>query len=139
MTSKIDRSKRYEIRSWVHMQFMETWNSWVWWFACIKAKYEKWNEVWDHVHTREDEFFYVLSWQIEFRLWWKAYIKSAWEFISCPRNIVHWFSLLSDAAEFLIMYTPWDVWTFFEHIALSNIDIWVIPPDLWLYWISYVR
>jgi len=59
-----------------------------------------------HVHTREDEFIYVLEGQVGFSIGERAYQGGPGTFVSFPRNIAHGFEILSPAARLLIINTP---------------------------------
>jgi quercetin dioxygenase-like cupin family protein len=59
-----------------------------------------------HVHTREDEFIYVLEGQVGFSIGERAYRGGPGTFVSFPRNIAHGFEILSPAARLLIINTP---------------------------------
>jgi quercetin dioxygenase-like cupin family protein len=59
-----------------------------------------------HVHTREDEFIYVLEGEVGFTIGDDAYRGGPGTFVSFPRNVAHGFEIHSPAARLLIINTP---------------------------------
>ncbi|MGW5052705.1 quercetin 2,3-dioxygenase [Actinokineospora sp. NPDC004072] len=60
-----------------------------------------------HVHTREDEAFYVLSGQLEFRVADERFLGNAGDFVFVPRGTPHCFrNLSSHVARTVFLYTP---------------------------------
>jgi len=59
-----------------------------------------------HVHTREDEFFYVLEGQVRFQIGDEVIIAGPGQAILAPRNVPHQFNILSDQAKMLNLFTP---------------------------------
>jgi quercetin dioxygenase-like cupin family protein len=59
-----------------------------------------------HVHSREDEWLYVLDGEMSFQVGVEEYRGSAGAFVSFPRNIAHTFTIESESARFLVINTP---------------------------------
>lgn len=65
-----------------------------------------------HVHSREDEWLYVLDGEMSFQVGGAEYRGSRGAFVSFPRNIAHTFTIESESARFLVINTPGG----FEHM-----------------------
>jgi quercetin dioxygenase-like cupin family protein len=59
-----------------------------------------------HIHTREDEFIYVLEGEVGFRIGERQYRGGPGTFVSFPRGIAHGFEIHGPAARLLIINTP---------------------------------
>jgi quercetin dioxygenase-like cupin family protein len=60
-----------------------------------------------HIHSREDELFYLLEGKIAYRIGASEFEASAGHTIFAPRNIPHGFrGLSSEPARYLIVYSP---------------------------------
>jgi quercetin dioxygenase-like cupin family protein len=59
-----------------------------------------------HVHSREDEWFYLLEGKATFHVGGENYPASAGAFVSFPRGIPHTFTVESPTARFLLLNTP---------------------------------
>jgi quercetin dioxygenase-like cupin family protein len=70
-----------------------------------------------HVHTREDETFYVLEGQVEFLLGEETIVAGPGDFVNIPRGIVHRFlNTGTDTARLVITFTPAGIERWFEAI-----------------------
>ena len=68
-----------------------------------------------HIHTREDETFYVLEGQIDFLLGDERIVADAGDFVSVPRGTVHCFhNASSESARMVLTFTPAGMEGFFE-------------------------
>jgi quercetin dioxygenase-like cupin family protein len=77
-----------------------------------------------HIHTREDETFYVLEGEVEFLLGDDVITAGPGDFVSVPRGTVHRFHNASDVtARLVLTFTPAGIEGFFEE-ALDQ-----APPD----------
>src|SRR5688572_27294333 len=65
-----------------------------------------------HVHTREDEYFYVLEGTITVRLGDERFEAGARSFVFLPRNIPHEWDVVGEEATLLMMTTPAGLDTF---------------------------
>ncbi len=59
-----------------------------------------------HVHTREDEYFYVLDGTISVRLGDETFEAGARSFVFLPRGIPHEWDVVGDEATLLMMTAP---------------------------------
>jgi quercetin dioxygenase-like cupin family protein len=59
-----------------------------------------------HVHTREDEWFYLLDGEMSFHVGDEIYRGTPGSFVSFPRGIAHTFTIESPSARFLVFNTP---------------------------------
>jgi quercetin dioxygenase-like cupin family protein len=68
-----------------------------------------------HVHRREDETFYLLEGEIEFRLGDETITAGAGDFVNVPRGTVHSFrNAGSETARMVLTFTPAGMEHFFE-------------------------
>lgn len=88
-----------------------------------------------HVHTREDEFWYVLEGEIHFTIGDEIKIGKPGTFAYIPRNVPHTFQIISETARWFGVGTPagLDQW-FFETgepaAALTLPPLPTAPPDV---------
>jgi quercetin dioxygenase-like cupin family protein len=59
-----------------------------------------------HVHSREDEWFYLLDGEVTFYVGDENYRGTPGMFVSFPRGIPHTFTVESPSARFLVINTP---------------------------------
>lgn len=59
-----------------------------------------------HIHTREDEYFYVLEGAIKVRLGDETFEAGPHSFVFLPRNIPHAWDVVGDEATLLMMTVP---------------------------------
>jgi quercetin dioxygenase-like cupin family protein len=68
-----------------------------------------------HIHTREDETFYVLDGEIEFLLGEELVTAGPGDFVNIPRGLVHRFrNAGSETARLILTFTPAGIEKFFE-------------------------
>lgn len=68
-----------------------------------------------HIHTREDETFYVLEGQIGFLLGEKTIAAGTGDFVNVPRGTVHCFrNVGTETARMVLTFTPAGMEGFFE-------------------------
>jgi quercetin dioxygenase-like cupin family protein len=68
-----------------------------------------------HIHTREDETFYVLEGEIEFMLGEETILAGAGDFVNVPRGTVHRFrNSGTEAARLVLTFTPAGIEHWFE-------------------------
>jgi quercetin dioxygenase-like cupin family protein len=83
-----------------------------------------------HVHTREDETFYVLEGRIRFRLGDATVDAGPGDFVSVPRGEVHCFHNASDTtARLVLTFTPAGIERFFEETLQRVVDPGAEPPE----------
>src|SRR6478736_192780 len=59
-----------------------------------------------HVHSSEDEWFYLLDGDVTFHVGGERYRETPGAFVSFPRGIPHTFTVESTSARFLVLNTP---------------------------------
>jgi quercetin dioxygenase-like cupin family protein len=59
-----------------------------------------------HVHTNEDEWFYVLEGEVAFHVGGEVFDGVPGSFVSFPRGIAHTFEVKSASARFVVVNTP---------------------------------
>ncbi|HEY7178804.1 MAG TPA: quercetin 2,3-dioxygenase [Gaiella sp.] len=68
-----------------------------------------------HVHTREDETFYLLDGQVEFLLGEETIVAGPGDFVNVPRGAVHRFQNTgTETARLLLTFTPAGIDRWFE-------------------------
>jgi len=59
-----------------------------------------------HIHSAEDEWFYLLEGEVTFHVGGENYRAAPGAFVSFPRGIPHTFSIETPSARFLVVNTP---------------------------------
>ena len=59
-----------------------------------------------HIHSREDEWFYVLDGDVSFHVGDETYRCTSGSFVSFPQGIPHTFTIESPSARILVVNTP---------------------------------
>lgn len=80
-----------------------------------------------HVHSREDEWFYVIEGELTFWVGGHVIDAPAGSFVYGPRGIPHTFLVTSETARFLLVTQPGDFSEFLRTLA-QPADAVVIPP-----------
>jgi quercetin dioxygenase-like cupin family protein len=75
-------------------------------FALIEIKIRKGLEPPRHIHTKEDETYYLLEGQMEFSVGDQTYVVSAGDCIYLPSNIPHHFKLNTNTVRMLVHIAP---------------------------------
>jgi quercetin dioxygenase-like cupin family protein len=70
-----------------------------------------------HIHEKEDESFYVLEGIIDFYIAGKLTRIAAGEFIFAPRNVPHYFKIISETSRIITIMTPGDLWNYFMEFS----------------------
>lgn len=70
-----------------------------------------------HVHTREDEWFYVIEGELAFRVGGQRFEAPAGSFVYGPRGIPHTFAVTSAQARFLLVAEPAGFENFMRRLA----------------------
>ncbi|MDX6511074.1 MAG: hypothetical protein QOE36_578 [Gaiellaceae bacterium] len=90
-----------------------------------------------HVHSRDDEWFYVLEGEATFHVGDESHRAAAGAFVSFPRRVPHTFTVESPTARFLLLNTPGGFERMFELApktveeavrAFTEHDIEVVGP-----------
>jgi quercetin dioxygenase-like cupin family protein len=83
-----------------------------------------------HVHTREEESFYVQEGTLELHVGDKVVNATAGDFIHVPRGVTHWFRNPSrETTKMLTIATPAGLENFFAESFLPAADIADIPQS----------
>jgi quercetin dioxygenase-like cupin family protein len=64
-----------------------------------------------HLHTREDESFYVLEGAITFQIGEETIQASPGKAVFAPRQVPHGFTIQTESARFLTLITPVNSWS----------------------------
>lgn len=75
-------------------------------FSCIDITVRKGIEIPPHMHTHDDESFYILEGEILCHIGSNKYSARQGEFVFLPRNIPHTWEALSDTLRYLLFITP---------------------------------
>jgi len=92
-----------------------------------------------HIHTNEDETFYLLEGQLEVRVGDTLTVLNKGEAIFAPRNIAHSFRILTTQARIVNLITPGTLWNYFIEfsepcVGEPSVVTVVSPPP-----IEYIR
>lgn len=83
-----------------------------------------------HTHTTEDEIFYVLEGQLEFRLGQETWVADPGTVAILPRGIAHSFrNIGSTSSRVLVVITPGHFLKFFEELDTLSRQREVTPAD----------
>lgn len=66
-----------------------------------------------HIHTREDETFYVLEGELQVRIGETLHTLKSGEAIFAPRNVPHSFKIVTETARIVNLITPGSLWSYF--------------------------
>jgi quercetin dioxygenase-like cupin family protein len=84
-----------------------------------------------HIHSREDESFYIVSGRLEIRLGDKTYQAKRGEFVYIPRGTVHSFKNIGGAtAVQLVTFVPSGMERFFREVFPEVKDRNAAPPPV---------
>jgi len=85
-----------------------------------------------HLHTYEDESFYILDGIIDFQAGDKKFRAGIGELVVLPKEIPHSFNLVSDTAKALLLITPAGFETVFKEFGspAQTLDLPPIPDKL---------
>jgi quercetin dioxygenase-like cupin family protein len=82
-----------------------------------------------HLHTREDETFYLLEGGMQFRIGNDVTNATPGQAIFAPRQVAHQFTLTTPTARFLTLITPGDFVAHFMECSLPVAEPKVVPPQ----------
>ena len=83
-----------------------------------------------HLHTREDETFYILEGEITFHIGEETGVAGAGETVFAPRNVAHSFTLNTPAARLLVLLTPGHfMGHFLDHSQPLAAPVPLTPPQ----------
>jgi quercetin dioxygenase-like cupin family protein len=75
-------------------------------FGVVEAVVNPGDEPPLHIHSREDEWFYLLDGDVTFHVGRENYHATAGAFVSFPRGIEHTYTVESPSARLLVLNTP---------------------------------
>ena len=81
--------------------------------AIIDSTLPKGSEPPKHIHTREDETFYIIEGRVQFEIGDTVINGEIGQAVFAPRNIEHKFTIKTDRARMLTVLTPGDFVNFF--------------------------
>ena len=98
-------------------------------FSLIHCYFRKGFMAPPHYHKFEDESFYILDGEIDFHIGDKAVNAKAGAFVVLPKNVPHYFNLVSETAKALMMITPAGFETFFKEFGrpAQTLDLPPVP------------
>jgi quercetin dioxygenase-like cupin family protein len=83
-----------------------------------------------HIHTNEDETFYVVEGTVDFRLGNETLTAGVGDFVYVPRGGVHCFhNVGSEPMRMILTFTPAGIGKFFEETLERALDPTLPPPD----------
>lgn len=80
-----------------------------------------------HTHTKEDESFYLLDGEVEYRVGSEVFLAQKGDWVFLPRNIQHSFRVITEKAEVLIHFSPGGFEEYFIQMSDPAREM-VIPP-----------
>lgn len=81
-----------------------------------------------HIHTREDEWFYVIEGELTFWVGGEVIVAPAGSFVFGPRDIPHTFVVSSNQARFLLGTNPGGFENFMTTVGMPAERLEVPPP-----------
>jgi quercetin dioxygenase-like cupin family protein len=98
-------------------------------FALIHCYFRKGFMAPPHYHKLEDESFYILEGEIYFHIGDKKFKLGTGQFIELPKNVPHYFNLISDTAKALLLITPAGFEVFFQEFGrpAQTLDLPPVP------------
>ncbi len=82
-----------------------------------------------HIHSREDECFYVLEGEFEFLAGDETVRASAGSFVHAPKGVAHTYNNVGETpGKFLVTVTPASFEKFFEEVGQPAADRSSTPP-----------
>ena len=98
-------------------------------FSLIHCFFRKGFMAPPHYHKFEDESFYVLEGKIDFQVGDESFVVEAGGFIFLPKNVPHYFNLITDTAKALLHISPAGFEVFFQEFGrpAQTLDLPPIP------------
>ncbi len=83
-----------------------------------------------HMHSKEDETFYIIAGTIGFTIGNEKHTASEGTAVFAPRMVPHSFRILSPEARFITLISPGDLWHYFMEFSDPCVDTpTVMPPQ----------
>jgi quercetin dioxygenase-like cupin family protein len=100
-------------------------------FALIHCNFRKGFHAPPHHHQYEDESFYILEGEMHFHVGDQKFTAGAGEFVVLPKNVPHYFELLTDTAKALLLITPAGFEVFFKEFGrpAQTLDLPPVPTE----------
>jgi quercetin dioxygenase-like cupin family protein len=100
-------------------------------FALIHCHFRKGFTPPPHFHQLEEESFYILEGEINFHVGDQKFTAGAGELIVLPKNVPHYFNLLTDTAKALLLITPAGFEVFFKEFGrpAQTLDLPPVPTE----------
>ncbi|WP_224998563.1 cupin domain-containing protein [Cesiribacter sp. SM1] len=98
-------------------------------FALLDMTLPKGVEPPRHMHTKEDESFYLIDGEIDFHIDEQIIKAKPGQAVFAPRMVPHHFALQTPTARFLTLITPGGFAEYFEAFSTSTEIPAVVPPQ----------
>ena len=100
-------------------------------FGLIESLSPKGTEPPRHVHSREDETFYLLEGEITFYIGDETYEATPGMFVSAPRGVPHSYTFETDVIRMLVLVAPGGFEEFFRpaHLSKPARALEIPPPE----------
>lgn len=86
-------------------------------FALLHCYFRKGFMAPPHFHKNEHESFYILDGELDFHVGEKRFKAGVGELAVLPKNVPHYFNLVTDTAKALLLITPAGFETFFREFG----------------------
>jgi len=70
-----------------------------------------------HIHEKEDETFYIVEGIVEFVINGTTHTLLPGSALFAPRQIPHYFKIMTDTAQIITIMTPGDLWNYFVEFS----------------------
>src|SRR5215469_7402487 len=124
--SSLDRSVWYS--GWL-LTFLATAEETRGQFALIQATARKGNVPPRHIHSREEETFYVLEGEMTVSVGERTFKATPGTLVCLPRNVAHSFAIESEQLRTLILLTPAGLEGFFKEFSVPAPALTLPPAD----------
>jgi mannose-6-phosphate isomerase-like protein (cupin superfamily) len=95
--------------------------------SLVKIEVQHGNEPPAHVHTREDEYYYILNGSIKFTVGNEILLAKEGDTVFLPMNVMHAFEVQNEKAEVLMWMTPGSLDQWFWDNSLPAPDMKPLP------------
>lgn len=132
MTEPYARSRSTDASAWFNgntlVTFLATGEDTDGQFALIESQARKGSEPLPHVHSDEDECFYVVAGQVSFHVDGQTIHGRPGSWVAIPRGTIHSFVIDSDEATMLVLFTPAGFERFFQEMSVPATSLTTPPP-----------
>ncbi len=95
--------------------------------SLAKIEVQHGNEPPAHIHTREDEYYYILKGSIKFTAGNEIFIANEGDTVFLPMNVMHAFEVQDEKAEVLMWMTPGNLDEWFWDNSIAAPDMKPLP------------